>query len=75
MSNQEKQPGTVKWFNNAKGYGFAINESEDDVFIHYRAIMGDQNYKTLSEGQQVSFVQVRSDKGWQAAEVELLETM
>ena len=49
MSN--KQTGTVKWFNNDKGYGFAVNESGEDVFIHYRAIMGDQNYKTLAEGQ------------------------
>ena len=68
-----KESGTVKWFNNDKGYGFAVNESGEDVFIHYRAIMGDQNYKTLAEGQQISFTQVRSEKGWQAAEVEVLE--
>ena len=65
MSNREKQHGTVKWFDNAKG--FAINESGEDVFIRYRCIMSDQDYKTLSEGQRVSFVQVRSVKGWQAA--------
>ena len=61
-------------FNNPKGYGFAINESGEDVFIHYRAIVGDQNYKTLAEGQRVEFVQVKSEKGWQGAEVEVLET-
>ena len=68
-----KNTGTVKWFNNDKGYGFAVNESGEDVFIHYRAIMGDQQYKTLAEGQRVEFVQVKSEKGWQAAEVEVLE--
>ena len=69
-----KSHGTVKWFNNDKGYGFPVNESGEDVFIHYRAIMGDQQYKTLAEGQRVEFVQVRSEKGWQAVEVEVLET-
>ena len=48
----ERKTGTVKWFNNDKGYGFAVNESGEDVFIHYRAIMSDQKYKTLAEGQQ-----------------------
>ena len=69
-----KNTGTVKWFNNDKGYGFAVNESGEDVFIHYRAIMGDQQYKTLAQGQRVEFVQVKSEKGWQGAEVEVLET-
>ena len=69
-----KTEGTVKWFNNAKGYGFAVNEAGEDVFIHYRSIMSDQEYKTLAEGQLISFTQVRSEKGWQAAEVEVLET-
>ena len=69
-----KESGTVKWFDNAKGFGFALNESGEDVFIHYRAIMSDQEYKTLAEGQSVEFVQVKSEKGWQAAEVSVLET-
>ena len=69
-----KESGTVKWFDNAKGFGFAVIESGEDVFIHYRAIMSDQEYKTLAEGQRVEFVQVKSEKGWQAAEVEVLET-
>ena len=68
-----KESGTVKWFDNAKGFGFAVNQSGEDVFIHYRAIMGDRHYKTLAEGQRVEFVQVKSEKGWQAAEVEVLE--
>jgi len=68
-----KESGTVKWFDNAKGFGFAVNQSGEDVLIHYRAIMGDQDYKTLTEGQRVEFVQVKSEKGWQGAEVTLLE--
>ena len=70
-----KESGIVKWFNNAKGFGFAVNQSGEDVFIHYRAIMGDKQYKTLAEGQRMEFVQVKSEKGWQAAEVEVLETV
>ena len=68
-----KNTGTVKWFNNDKGYGFAVNESGEDVFIRYRSIMGDETYKTLAQGQRVEFVQVKSEKGWQGAEVEVLE--
>ena len=69
-----KKSGRVKWLNDKQGFGFIVNESGEDCFVHYRSIMSDQDYKTLSEGQQVSFVQVRSDKGWQAAEVTVLET-
>ena len=64
----KKSVGTVKWFNTAKGYGFILNESSEDVFVHYRAIMG-EGFKNLVDGQQVEFIQVRSEKGWQAAEV------
>ena len=69
-----KESGRVKWFNNEKGYGFAVNQAGEDVFIHYRSIMGDEQYKTLAQGQLISFTQVRSEKGWQAVEVEVLET-
>jgi len=65
--------GNVKWFNNEKGYGFAVNESGEDVFVHYRSIMSDAQYKTLAEGQRIEFIQVESDKGWQAAEVSVVE--
>lgn len=71
MSNS-KSIGTVKWFNTEKGYGFIINEAGEDVMVHYSSIM-QEGFKNLAEGQQVAFVQVRSEKGWQAAEVELLE--
>ena len=63
-----KSIGTVKWFDNAKGYGFILNADSEDVFVHYRAIMGD-GYKSLNEGEEVEFLQTRSEKGWQAAEV------
>ncbi len=64
----EKSIGTVKWFDNAKGYGFILNEAEEDVFVHYRAIQS-EGYKSLNEGEEVEFIQTRSEKGWQAAEV------
>lgn len=64
-----KSIGKVKWFDNAKGYGFILNAEEEDVFVHYRSIMGD-GYKSLNEGEEVEFIQTRSEKGWQAAEVE-----
>ncbi len=64
----DKSLGTVKWFDNAKGYGFIVNAEGEDVFVHYRSIQGD-GYKTLSEGQQVEYIQTKSEKGWQAAEV------
>lgn len=64
-----KSIGTVKWFDNAKGYGFILNENNEDVFVHYRSIMG-EGYKSLNEGEQVSFIQTKSEKGWQAAEVD-----
>ena len=61
--------GTVKWFNEEKGYGF-ISQSNGgpDVFVHFRAIQGD-GFKTLREGQQVSFTIEQSQKGPQAANV------
>jgi len=64
----ERQQGTVKWFDNAKGYGFIISPSGEDVFVHYRVIEG-EGYRSLSEGQKVEFVAVHGEKGWQATEV------
>lgn len=69
-----KSVGKVKWFDNAKGYGFILNEAEEDVFVHYRAIQG-EGYKSLNEGEEVAFIQTRSEKGWQAAEVDRLVEM
>ncbi len=64
--------GTVKWFSNEKGYGFIERgNGEADVFVHFSAINGD-GYKSLTEGQRVSFDVVQGDKGLQAANVEAL---
>lgn len=62
------EKGTVKWFNESKGYGFITRESGGDVFAHYSAIAGD-GYKTLSEGDEVSFDIVESDKGPKASNI------
>lgn len=64
----DRKNGTVKWFDNAKGYGFIVSPDGEDVFVHYNAIVGD-GYKSLAEGQKVEYVAVRGDKGWQASEV------
>ncbi len=63
--------GTVKWFNEAKGYGFITADSGNDVFVHYSAIQQD-GFKTLAEGQRVSFEVVQGAKGPQASEVTAL---
>ena len=60
--------GTVKWFNDAKGYGFISQTDGDDVFVHFSAIQGD-GFKTLEEGQNVNFEIVQGPKGLQAANV------
>ena len=60
--------GTVKWFNEAKGYGFIEQEGGEDVFVHYSAIQGD-GFKTLAEGERLEFDIVRGPKGLQAANV------
>lgn len=64
----ERVTGTVKWFNNAKGFGFITQNEGDDVFVHFRSITGD-GYKTLDEGQQVEFNLTQGPKGFQAEEV------
>ncbi|MES2870601.1 MAG: cold shock domain-containing protein [Pseudomonadota bacterium] len=60
--------GSVKWFNDAKGYGFIQCEEGRDVFVHYRAIRG-EGHRSLAEGQQVEYTQVSGDKGLQAEDV------
>lgn len=68
MSEKEKEKGTVKWFNDAKGFGFISRESGEDVFVHFRAIQGN-GFKSLKEGQVVTFNVVKGEKGWQAENV------
>ncbi|MBU2965885.1 cold-shock protein [Amphritea opalescens] len=63
--------GTVKWFNADKGYGFIEQDNGPDVFVHFRAINSD-GFKTLNEGQQVSFEVTDGQKGPQAENVTLL---
>ncbi len=60
--------GKVKWFNNEKGYGFIEYKENEDIFVHYSAIDID-GYKTLKEGDYVSFRLINTDKGYQAKEV------
>jgi len=63
--------GKVKWFSNAKGYGFIERPDGEDVFVHYSAIKT-EGYKTLEEGQKVSFDIVDGSKGKQAENVQLI---
>ena len=62
------QTGTVKWFNDAKGFGFITRENGPDVFVHFRAITG-AGHRTLTEGQKVSFRVAQGPKGLQAEDV------
>lgn len=61
--------GTVKWFNEAKGYGFIAQDSGEDIFVHYSAIKG-EGFRTLNEGDKVEFDIQQGDKGKHAANVE-----
>ncbi len=65
--------GKVKWFNNDKGFGFIEYENQEDIFVHYSAILT-EGYKTLVEGQYVEFELVRTDKGLQAKNVIEIKT-
>ncbi len=60
--------GTVKWFNNTKGYGFISRDNGEDVFVHHTAIVGD-GFRSLNEGEKVSFEVVTGPKGLQARNV------
>lgn len=66
-----RQEGIVKWFNDAKGFGFIARENGPDLFVHFRAIQGD-GFKSLKEGQKVTFVPGTGPKGPVAEEVQAL---
>jgi CspA family cold shock protein len=65
----DRETGTVKWFNNSKGFGFIEREQGDDVFVHYSSIRDDGGFRSLTEGQKVEFTIVESQKGLQASDV------
>ncbi|MBN9683428.1 MULTISPECIES: cold-shock protein [unclassified Corallococcus] len=67
----ERQTGSVKWFNEEKGFGFITPQFGDDLFVHVRAIQSD-GVQTLNAGQLVSFIAVRGKNGMQAEEVQVL---
>jgi CspA family cold shock protein len=67
----ERETGTVKWFNDDKGFGFIERDGADDVFVHYSSIRGD-GYKSLNEGQKVEFTLGQGQKGPQALDVTLV---
>lgn len=64
----QRENGTVKWFNDAKGFGFITREGGEDVFVHYRQIRGD-GHKSLAEGQGVEYALTQTEKGLQAEDV------
>ena len=67
-----REQGTVKWFNNDKGFGFIQREQGADVFVHFRAITGD-GYRSLQEGQRVEFTVTQGQKGPQAENVTIID--
>jgi CspA family cold shock protein len=64
--------GTVKWFNNDKGFGFIAREEGEDVFVHFRAIKG-EGHRSLKDGQRVQFNVTQGPKGPQAEDVSVVE--
>lgn len=66
------ETGTVKWFNNTKGFGFIERSEGDDVFVHYSDITGD-GFRSLNQGQQVEFTVVEGDKGPKAQSVVVVQ--
>ena len=69
----DRETGTVKWFNNSKGFGFIEREQGDDVFVHYSSIRDDGGFRTLAEGKRVEFSIMESEKGLQASDVAEME--
>ncbi len=67
----ERESGTVKWFNGAKGYGFIEREQGGDVFVHYSAIQG-EGFRNLEEGQRVEFSVEQDTKGLRAKDVAVI---
>ncbi len=68
----ERETGTVKWFNNEKGYGFITRQAGEDIFVHFRSIRGN-GYRSLEEGQQVEFTVGQGRKGLAAEDVVVIK--
>jgi len=68
IAMSDREIGTVKWFNNGKGYGFIEREEGEDIFVHFSAILGD-GFRSLEEGQRVEFSIEQGPKGLQAVSV------
>jgi len=69
----DRVTGTVKWFNNSKGFGFIEQPDGNDVFVHYTSIRDSGGFRTLAEGQKVEFMVTQGAKGLQASDVTELE--
>ena len=67
----ERKEGSVKWFNNTKGYGFIQQKSGEDVFVHYQSIIGD-GYRSLEENDRVEFLETEGSRGLQASDVRVI---
>ena len=67
--------GTVKWFNNTKGFGFITMEDGTDIFVHYSGIVSEEKFKSITEGQTVEFEIADCEKGKQAINVAVVETV
>jgi CspA family cold shock protein len=70
----DRESGTVKWFDNSKGYGFIQRDAGSDIFVHYSAILG-VGFRSLEEGQRVEFDVEEGEKGPQAKNVNIIEIM
>jgi CspA family cold shock protein len=71
IRNNIMEQGTVKWFNDAKGFGFLSRANGEDVFVHHSAIQS-SGFRSLQEGQNVQFNVTKGPKGWQADNVQVL---
>ncbi len=69
-----RETGTVKWFNDQKGYGFITRDQGGDVFVHYSDISGQSGFKSLTEGERVEFSVVQGDKGPSAVDVRVTDS-
>ncbi len=70
-NDDDREQGSVKWFNVSKGFGFITRDNGDDIFVHYRSIRG-EGRRRLYDGQDVSFTVIDSDKGLQADDVDVI---